>query len=64
MMKKFMLAYISPEYGLLMTQVEGADYQNHLTWAQIELALKKEGESDKDISEIYDNGNYVVKEIR
>lgn len=63
-MKKFMLAYISPEYGLLMTQVEGADYQNYLTWAQIESALKKEGESDKDISKIYNNENYTVKEIK
>lgn len=60
-MKKYMIAYISPTYGLLMAQIE---LDNYPAWHDVERVLIQNGESRPDIVEIRQNGNWEVKEIK
>lgn len=64
-MKHFMIAYISPTYGLLMTQLDVPQHNNHvITWREVQQALLKEGETLESTTEIYNNTNWEIKEIK
>lgn len=64
-MKKFMVAYISPEYGLQMTQTEAeVDWVYEFGFKELKQVLLAEGETKHDIQEIYEENNWIVKEIK
>lgn len=65
MIKKYMVAYISPKYGLLMTQVEvETDGDYFLGFNDLCQALLAEGETMESIREITRNCDWGVKEIK
>lgn len=61
MIRRFMLAYISPEYGLQVEQIKaGSEPSVQLVRSE----LGKFGERSEDIDEIIENGNWEIKEIK
>lgn len=61
MIKGYMLAYISPVYGLKMSQIN-ADFEPNVRLVRSELG--RLGECSEDIDEIIDGGNWEIKEIK
>lgn len=62
-MEKYMIAYISPEYGLEMTQCNMPNGKEP-EWEDVARCLKAEGFTPDAIIDIKMNCNWEVKEIK
>lgn len=60
-MKRYMIAYVSPKYGVLMTELE---VEGIITELLVQEALLAENETPEDVENIIKYGDWQVKEIK